>query len=106
MLMAGGFSVHADAASHAASNDADIVHSHAAQAETSDAADFGTPEDTDPSHALGFCIDAHCCAPAVHMAGQSAPWRSQESGKLTIGASPDYALSVAHSLLKPPRAIA
>ena len=105
-VVVGGIFVHAVAAAHAASSDFGAAHSHSTQAETPDATDPGIPDNTDPSHALGFCVDAHCCAPAVHMAGQSAPWQSLESGKLTFGASPDYALSVADSLLRPPRAIA
>jgi hypothetical protein len=105
-LVVGGIFVHADAAAHAASSDLGVPHSHSTHAETSDATDFGTPHNTDPSHALGFCVDAHCCAPAVHMSAQCALWQSLESGKLAIGTSPDYALSVADSLLRPPRAIA
>jgi hypothetical protein len=103
-LMAGGIFVHAGSVVHAASGDLGVGHNHSSHAETSNATDARAPDGTDPSHALGFCVDAHCCAPAVQ-ANQSILRQSLETGKLLIGASPDYALSVTDSLLRPPRAI-
>ena len=105
-LIVGGVLVHADSAAHADSSDADAAHGHAGHAADLGSVDLSNDDQESPSHALGFCIDAHCCTPALHLAGQDLVRHSLESGKLVLDDQPDYAFSVTDSLLKPPRAIA
>jgi hypothetical protein len=112
VLVFGGFIAHAGSVVHAASNGFGIAHGHVntvkgasvpVQSGSIDlfVSDAGTD---DPGHAPGFCIDAHCCTPAVHIAIHVLR-HSVESGKLVFGPASNYALSVALSLLKPPRVI-
>jgi hypothetical protein len=116
-LILGGVLTHVGSVVHAAaSSEFAVPHGHASPTEAkgvsfpaeSSSIDLPEPQsDTDdPSHALGLCIDAHCCTPAVHLAGQDLVRHLLESDKLLLAAQPDYALSVAYSLLRPPRAIA
>ncbi len=104
-LIVGGVLIHVDLAAHADSSDAGVAHGHAGQVPDPGSAGLSEDDQDGPSHALGFCIDAHCCAPAVHVASHDGLRHSLESGKPVFGPAPNYALSVALSLLKPPRAI-
>ena len=111
----GGLASHAGSALHAAPGHASGSSSESrdtgslAAAPADLAGDvFLTAADCDGAgHGLGgFCIEARCCAPAVQIAAPDVTRPGFESGKHVIGARDDYALSVAYSLLKPPRAIA
>ena len=114
-LILGGVLTHVGSVVHAASSEFAVPHGHASPmeakgvsfpAESSSINLLEPQSDTDdPSHALGLCIDAHCCTPAVHLAGQDLVRHSLESRKLVLADQPDYAFSVTDSLLKPPRAI-
>ncbi|HZJ12528.1 MAG TPA: hypothetical protein VFD26_07750 [Methyloceanibacter sp.] len=83
-----------------------VTHENVSHAgATPGSVDFTDTDKGDPSHALGLCIDAHCCTPAVHTAAQDVQRHSLESGKLVFGLASNYALSLPLSLLRPPRAI-
>jgi hypothetical protein len=102
----GGVFMHAGSVVYASSSNFGVVHEHVNHAETTpDSVDFSDTNEGDPSHALGICLDAHCCTPAVHTAAQNLQRYLLESGKLVFGPGSNYALSVAVFLLKPPRAI-
>lgn len=103
-IVVGGIFVHMGSAAHATSSFG-VSHAHSGHSEKSDVTNLAKSDESVPSHALGFCIDAHCCTPAVHMAPQNGLRQSLERGRLVIAASPDYALSITDSLLRPPRAI-
>lgn len=106
-LVFGSVVTHAGSVVHAASNDSGIAHEHVSHTEAMpDLVDLADSNTSDPSHALGFCLDAHCCTPAVHMTAPDVPRRAPESGQRIIGNPSNYALSLAHCILKPPRAIA
>ncbi len=103
----GGVITHADSVVYASASNFGVAHEHVTHADaTPDSVDFSDTDKGDPSHTLGLCLDAHCCTPAVHTAAQDGLRHSLESGKLVFGPASNYALSVALSLLKPPRAIA
>lgn len=104
-LVLSGLITHVGSVAHAASSDAGIAHEHLGQVDEAGPIDLAKPDTEDPSHALGFCIDAHCCTPAVHMTGQDEARHTLESGKLAIAGTANYALSIADSLLRPPRTI-
>jgi hypothetical protein len=104
-LIVGGALVHLDSAAHADSSDAGVAHGHASHEGDPGSADLSKDDQDSPSHALGFCIDAHCCTPAVHIAAHDGLRHPLESGKLVFGPASNYSLSVALSLLNPPRAI-
>jgi len=108
-----GAMAHADSVVHAASVDSGGPHEHVAHAEAeatsltarSGSIDLAKSEKNDPNHALGFCMDAHCCTPAVQMTGQDGLRHALESGKHVIAAESDYAHSITNPLLRPPRTI-
>ena len=105
---------HAGSVGHAASGDFGVPHERVAHAEAeatglparSGSIDPAESDKNDPSHALGICMDAHCCTPAVQMTAQDVLRHALRSGKGVIAAASDYALSIAHPLLRPPRTIA
>jgi len=103
-LIVGGVLVHLDSVAH--SSDAGVAHGHAGHKGDPGSVDLSKDDQDGPSRGLGVCLDAHCCTPAVHAATQDALRHTLESGRLGLAAASDYALSVAYSLLKPPRAIA
>ncbi len=113
-LVFAGVIAHADSVVHAASGDFGVAHEHVAHAEAeatsltarSGSIDLAKSVENDPSHALGICLDAHCCTPAVQMTARDVLRHALESGKYVITAASDYALSIAHPLLRPPRTIA
>ena len=104
-LVLAGLITHVGSVAHAASSDAGIAHEHVGQVEEVGPIDLVKPDTDDQSHTLGFCLDAQCCTPAVQMAAQDVVRHALESGKLAIAGTSNYALSIADSLLKPPRAI-
>ncbi|WP_141701610.1 hypothetical protein [Methyloceanibacter marginalis] len=101
----GGVITHANSVVHASASDFGS-HEHLTHAgATSDSVDFGHTDKGDPSRTLGLCIDAHCCTPGVYTTAQDVQRHSPSCGKFVFELSSNYALSVALSLLKPPRAI-
>lgn len=111
-----GVITHTGSVVHSASSVFSVPHEHVSPAAAKAAGlpaqsgsinFFESETDTgDPSHALGLCLDAHCCTPAVQMTAQDVLRPPLTSGKPVIAATSNYALSVANSLLRPPCAIA
>lgn len=100
-----GVVTHMGSVAHAA--ELGFAHEHMSHAEVTPGSDDLQDSDKDePGHALGLCMDAHCCTPAVQMASQDTLLHPLTSGKLAAAVPSNYALAVALSLLKPPRAIA
>lgn len=114
VLVLGGVIAHAGSVVKAPSSDLHIRHEHVDTVKGARVpvqsgsinllvSDVGT--DDDPGHTPIFCIDAHCCAPVVHVVVYDVQRHSPERAKLAFGPASSYALSVALSLLKPPRII-
>lgn len=95
-----------DAAAQDADADGAAVLAIAATGHAGDVV-WAAPDCDGAGHGLGgFCFEAQCCAPAVEMAACGVSRPAFEGGEHVIGDPGTYALSVAYSLLKPPRAIA
>jgi hypothetical protein len=110
-LVCGGVITHAGSVTHATSSHPGATHEHVIPAEAKLVGliaqnDLSKSDREAPSHGLGICLDAHCCTPAVSAASRYALLHPLESGGFGFAAASDYALSVAYSLLKPPREIA
>lgn len=114
IFVLGSVLTHAGSVVHAAPGGFGVAHEHVSHAEAptaslfgqSSTVDFADPSKDDPGHVAGFCLDAHCCTPAVHMAAQDGLSHTPEGDELAIGTASNYALSLARSLLRPPRSIA
>lgn len=96
---------HATTFAHAASSQVDVLHEHSGHGE------FGFVDRSGDDHKgsgdlRGFCVEAHCCAPAVDIASYDVLRHFLAGGKLVFGPASNYALSIALSLLRPPRTIA
>jgi hypothetical protein len=101
----GGVMGHATTFAHAAPGQGGVLHDHSGHGEHG-AVDRSGEDQNGSGHTRVICVDAHCCAPAVHIASQDILRHPLAGGKLVVGPASNYALSIALSLLKPPRTTA